>query len=365
MSGIDGGNASSASSVANSRNTFTIHTITRTFMTDALKLHRDSIVIDAVCPLAEHDPRYLEWYREGGVTALAPTVGSIESARETISAIAVWHRLLRERDDLMLVTRSTDVETAKRSGRLGIFLHIQGTDPIERNLDLIDLYKGLGVGIIQLTYNVKNHVGDGCEERTDGGLSRFGLKLIERLNAARVIVDCTHTGLRTSLEAIEHSSAPVVLSHSNVAAVQQSARNVSDSLIKAIAQSGGVIGVCGFPPMVASRRAPSLDDFLAHIDALVGRVGIDHVALGIDYYSGQAGVADDKDAKRIYEQALRNGSWGSSYSPPPHHYPEGMETPRTLQKLTVRLLERGYHEVDVRKILGENWLRVMHAVWGK
>ncbi|HEV2271662.1 MAG TPA: dipeptidase [Steroidobacteraceae bacterium] len=333
-------------------------------MTDALKLHQDSIVIDAVCPLADHDPRYLDWYREGGVTTLAPTVGSVENARATLNSIAAWHRRLREREDLLFVASAGDVERAKRSGRLGIYLHLQGTDPIEDNLDLVDLYKRLGVGMIQLTYNVRNRVGDGCEERTDGGLSRFGMKLIERLNATRVMVDCTHTGLRTSLEAIEHSRAPVVLSHSNVASVQPSARNVSDELIEAVAASGGVVGVCGFPPMVANSKAPSLDELISHIDALVERAGIDHVGLGIDYYSGQVGVASDTQAQEIYAAALRSGTWGSAYPPPPHRYPEGIETPRTLPNLTARLLGRGYREIDVRKILGENWLRVMRAVWG-
>jgi membrane dipeptidase len=333
-------------------------------MTDPLKLHQESIVIDAVCPLAEPDSNYLDWYRDGGITVLAPTVGSVESARATLSCIAGWHRSIRERQDLLLVTCADDVHEAKRSGRLGIYLHIQGTDPIEDNLDLIDLYKRLGVGIIQLTYNVRNRVGDGCEERADGGLSRFGRKVIERLNAARVIVDCTHTGLRTSLDAIEHSRAPVVLSHSNVAAVQPSARNVADELIRAIGASGGVIGVCGFPPMVASSKAPALDEFIAHIDALVERVGIDHVGLGIDYYSGQVGVASDEQALRIYEAAVRSGTWGEAYPPPPHRYPEGIETPRTLPNLTARLLKRGYGEADVRKILGENWLRLMRLVWG-
>lgn len=332
-------------------------------MSDAIWLHGDSIVIDAVCPLAEHDPKYLEWYREGGVTVLAPTVGSIDNARTTLNAIAAWHRRLRERDDLILVTRAADVEAAKRSGRLGIYLHIQGTDPIEDNLDFIDLYKSLGVGMIQLTYNVRNHVGDGCEEKTDAGLSRFGMKLIERLNAARVIVDCTHTGLRTSLEAVEHSTAPVVLSHSNVAVVQPSARNVEGSLIKAIARSGGVIGVCGFPPMVAAKSQPSIDDFIAHVDALVDIAGIEHIGLGIDYYSGQVGVSTPAEALRIYEHAVARGMWGSAYPPPPHQYPTKIETPRALPALTACLLERGYRESDVRKILGENWLRVMRAVW--
>jgi membrane dipeptidase len=326
-------------------------------------LHADSIVIDAVCPLVMDDPRYLDWYREGGVTAIAPTVGGWENARRTLDRVAAWHRLLRERDDLLLVRQSRDIEKVKQSGRLGIYLHVQGTDPIEDNLDLIDLYKSLGVGAIQLTYNVKNRVGDGCEERTDAGLSRFGIKLIERLNQARIIVDCSHTGLRTSMDAIECSRAPVVLTHSNPKSVRESARNASDELIVAIAKSGGVIGVAGYPAFVAPTTHPTLDQFIAHIDALVERVGIDHVGFGIDYYWGQAGVASDEEAMKSYRDGVHAGRLGSAYPPPPHHYPAGIETPKTLPKLTHRLLERGYSAVDVRKILGQNWLRVMREVW--
>ena len=328
------------------------------------RVHAKSIVIDAVSPLVMEDPKYLDWYREGGVTALAPTVASTENARTTLNRLALWHRLLRERHDLLLVQHVRDIETAKESGRVGVFFHFQGTDPIEDNLDLIDLFKQSGVGLIQLAYNVKNRSGDGCEERTDAGLSRFGIKVVERLNKARVIVDCSHTGLRTSLDAIEHSAAPVVLSHSNVRSVHASPRNVTDELIDAIARSGGLIGVVGFPSMVAATPKPSLDQLIAHVDAIVQRVGIEHVGLGIDYYAWQAGVASDEEALRIYNAAIRSGIWSTAYPPPPHHYPAGIETPRTLSNLTSRLLHWGYGESDVQKILGGNWLRVMQTVWG-
>lgn len=332
---------------------------------DPYEVHAGSIVIDAVCPLVMDAPQYIEWYREGGVTAIAPTIASTESARATLNRLAAWHRMLREREDLLLVRRVGDIEIAKHSCRMGIYLHSQGTDPIEDNLDLIDLYKALGVGVVQLTYNVRNRVGDGCEERTDAGLSRFGIDLIERLNKARVIVDCTHAGFRTSMEAIECSSAPVILSHSNPASVHASDRNVCNDLIDAIAKSGGVIGVVGFPAMVAATPRPSLNNFVAHIDAIVRRVGIDHVGLGMDYYSGQSGVACDEEALVMYNRMVSAGIWGSAYPPPPHHYPAGIETPKTLPDLTCRLLERGYTEVDVQKILGRNWLRVMLSVWGE
>src|SRR5215472_15295837 len=138
--------------------TATMRSSALTTMTDKTSeaLHADSIVIDAVCPLVMHNPRYLDWYREGGVTALAPTVGGWEDARTTLNCIAAWRRVLREREDLVLVREARDIEIAKERGSLGIYLHLQGTDPIEDNLDLIDLYKALGVGVIQLTYNLKN-----------------------------------------------------------------------------------------------------------------------------------------------------------------------------------------------------------------
>lgn len=326
-------------------------------------IHGQSIVIDAVCPLLRK-LSFLEWYRDGGVTVAAPTAGGTIDARTTLSRIASWHRLLRERGDLMWVRQASDVELAKRDGRLGIYLHFQGTDSIERDLDLIDFYKSSGVGIIQLTYNVRNLVGDGCEERTDAGLSRFGIELVRRLNAARIIVDCSHTGERTSLDAIAQSSAPVVLSHSNVRNLHDCPRNVSNELIDAIARSGGIIGVAGFPGMVSDAVRPSMQQFIAHIDAIVQRAGIDHVGLGIDYYAGQAGVATDEQALRSYEESVRSGLWDASYPPPPHHYPAGMETPQKLPALTQALLDSGYSAADVRKVLGENWLRVMRAVWG-
>ena len=333
--------------------------------TDFKTIHADSIVIDAVCPLLA-EPKYIEWYRCGGATVVAPTVAAgPDGVRVTLDRLAQWARLFATRSDLLLVRKAEDVETAKRTGRMGIFLHFQGTGPIEDNLDLVDLYKAFGVGVIQLAYNVKNPVGDGCEERTDAGLSKFGVALIRRMNEARVIVDCSHTGFRTSMDALEVSTAPVILSHANARAVHGNKRNVSDELIKAIAASGGVVGTVGFPAFVSNSPRPSLEQMLAHIDHVVELIGIDHAGLGIDYYRAQAGVMDDTEATRLYEHSIRIGKWTpDSYPPPPHHYPAGIETPKTLFNLTDGLLRRGYSVEDTRKVLGGNWLRVMRAVWG-
>lgn len=332
---------------------------------DAIRLHRDAIVIDATCPLM-NKPEYIQWWIDGGVTAAAATIGGYEASGPTIKHLARWIRLVETDPRLRMVTRAADVEAAKRDGKLGIIFHMQGTYPIADDLNMISLYKRLGVRIVQLAYNVRNLVGDGCEERTDSGLSNFGVRVIERLNEERIIVDCTHTGYTTTMEAIELSTAPVVFSHSNAKAVRDSPRNITDDQIRAAAATGGLIGVVGFPPFVSASPRPTLDELIDHIDYIVKLVGIDHVGIGIDYFTGQAGVVEDETARAIYDNAIAEGLWKpESYPPPPYHYPAGIETPRSFPNLTARLLERGYSADNVRQILGGNWLRVYKAVWGE
>jgi membrane dipeptidase len=331
----------------------------------AKSLHEQAIVIDAVCPLLfEH--LHVELYKRGGCTAVAPTVGGSENAETALRNIGRWIKRIRTGDDLKLVRCAADIEAAKRDRRLGIILHFQGTDPIEDDLDLIDAYKSLGVGMIQLTYNVKNRVGDGCEERTDAGLSRFGLDFIKRMNEARLVVDCSHTGFRTTMDAIEASKRPTVFSHAGAFSVHPSPRNISDEQIKAVAATGGLVGAVGYPPFVSAAPRPSLDEFIRHIDHVVNLVGIDHVALGIDYFTGQHPIAPDDVAAAIYKRLIDEGRWSpKAYPPPPYYYPAGIETPEGLPNLTQRLSERGYADADVLKIMGGNWVRVFREVWGE
>jgi len=332
---------------------------------DADALHRDAVVIDVTCPLAK-DPRYVDWWREGGATVIAPTITGMDgNARSGFTEIGRWQRYVRERDDSLIVRRADDVRRAKRDGRLGLVLHCQGTAIIEDELDLLDAYHAAGLRVVQLCYNRRNLVGDGASERSDGGLSYFGLRVVERLNALGLIVDCAHTGERTSLDAVEHSSAPVIVSHANARAVHENRRNVSDDLIRAIAGSGGVIGTVGFPGFLTWDGQPTLDRFIDDIAYKADLVGIEHTGIGIDYYLGQHPVEDDVAAMARYDQRITQGTWRrEEYPPPPYRYPMGIETPRTLPALTARLIERGFGADDVRAILGLNWLRVYAAVWG-
>lgn len=335
-------------------------------MTSAKELHESSIVIDATCPLLMEDATHLDAYRKGGVTAAAPTIRSnIGTSANAILMFGYWNRLARERDDMLIVRKADDILTAKKSGKFGVILHFQGTEVLDRSVDIIDAYHALGLRVVQLTYNKRCHVGDGIEEEDNAGLSRYGKSVVKRLNDTGIIVDCSHTGMRTSMDAIELSSAPVILSHANSRHIRNIPRNVPDELYRAIAATGGVIGVVGFPSFVTDAPRATMDHFLAHLEHIAGLVGIDHVGLGIDYYLGQHPYASEAVAKQQFDERMKLGVWSaSSYPAPPYYYPEGIETPDKLWNLTAALLERGFSQSDVQKVLGQNWLRVYRQVWG-
>lgn len=336
-------------------------------MASSSTLHQESIVIDATCPLLA-DPRGLPAYKSGGFTAVAPTVNDIQdgTALGTLRNIGAWHKRLREDDSLLLVRNASDIEIAKATGKMGIILHFQGGDPIENRLEYIDAYKAMGVGMIQLTYNVKNRIGDGCEERTDAGLSKFGLAVIKRMNEARVIVDCSHTGLRTTLEAIDASERPPVFSHAGIRSVHPSPRNIIDEQIKAVAARGGLVGANAYPPFVSGDKPPTLEQLMAHIKYIADLVGVDHIGLGLDYFAGQRPYVSDEQALATYKQYLDIGMWSpGAYPPPPYIYPQGVETPDKAANLTDGLLRSGFTVEEVKKIIGGNWMRVFCEVWGK
>ena len=331
----------------------------------AADVYDEAIVIDMTCPLLR-EARYVDWCREGRMTAVAPTVtGMTGNASSGFGQVGGWLKYEAERDDTIIVRQAADILRAKAEGKLGLILHCQGTALLEDNLDLVDAYHASGLRVVQLCYNRKNLVGDGASERTDAGLSDFGINLVKRLNRLKMAVDCAHTGVQTSFDAIEASEAPVIISHANVRAVHDSRRNVHDDLVKAIAETGGVIGTVGFPPLLAWEGQPSLDKFIDDIAYKADLVGIDHVGLGIDYYLGQHPVEDLETATRRYNGLVAAGQWRpDEYPPPPYIFPEGIETPQTLYNLGPALAARGFGAEDMKKILGGNWMRVLGQIWG-
>src|SRR4051812_32253292 len=174
-------------------------------------LHTDALYLDAAVPLVT--PRTLKSYlpdlRQGGVDAILATVASLEDCRYAVGALAGWHHLAHAGQfPIRLATTVADFRAAKRNGELAVGLHLQGGNPIESDLDLIDAFHALGVRVVQLTYNARNFIGDGCLEEGNAGLSQFGYKVVRRLEERRIVVDVSHVGERTSLEAIAAATAP-------------------------------------------------------------------------------------------------------------------------------------------------------------
>ena len=319
-------------------------------------LHRRSLCLDAAAPLVT--PRTLERcvpeLRAGGLDAVLATVASIERDVVALAELGRWHSVVRETAQAVrLATTARDIREAAGSGELAVVLHFQGANPLGGDVDLLDAFYGLGVRVVQLTYNMRNLLGDGTFEPSDAGLSTFGRSAVRRMGALGIVVDVSHTGVRTSLEAIEATGAPVVATHANARAVCDHPRNLTDEQIRAVAASGGVVGLCAFPAFVSADTEPDLQRLLDHADHISGLVGAEHVGLGLDF------ADEDEDDFVFYGYDERY------YPRPPWVYPEGIRGFSEFPNITEALVARGYSEEDVLGILGRNFLRAFQAVWGE
>ncbi len=325
----------------------------------AAMLLRDALVWDCTFPctvLCGSIPEHVESLRRmaaSGYNYVSLTVSGdkfgIEFCARRIGEL--YAMVSAHADWLTLCFSVDDIRVAKASGKLGIGLHFQGTDPFARDLGTVAMYYRLGVRHALLAYNQKNAVGDGCHERTDGGLSRYGLELIAEMNRVGMLVDCTHTGYRTTMEAMEASTSPCIFSHSNVRALCDHERNIRDDQIQACARGGGVIGVTGVG-LFLGNNDPSTNSLIRHIDYIVQLVGPRHVGFGSDFVSSVPtlmGVVAGNPSRYPAGQ----------YRAPTITFVE----PEQMPALVEGLLARGYAETDIRGILGENFLRVCCGVW--
>ena len=238
---------------------------------------------------------------------------------------------------------------------MGFIFGFQDTSPIQDNERLLSVYHALGVKIIQLTYNHQNLVGGGCMLPEDKGLTAFGLKVIAEMNRLGILIDLSHCGPRTSMEAIEVSQEPVAFTHANPIALADHPRNKTDEALKALAAKGGVVGVATLPAMLTGQKHATLDDYLAAIDYMVNLLGIDHVGLGPDFMEDMP------------EEILASALKGLSTSEKEKYFStkviQGFESISECPRVTSELLSRGYSMGQVEKIMGGNWLRLYEEVW--
>ena len=320
----------------------------------AAQIHADATVCDMVLPgssALDDREATLPRFVAAGVNFVSLTVGTDRwTLEQTVLVVASERARYLRHPEYVLVERVDDILRAKREGKLALGLNFQGTNGLAGNLDMVALYHKLGVRSILLAYNQKNMVGDGCHERTDAGLSRFGVSLVKEMNRLGMLVDCSHTGARTSMDAMEVSTAPVIFSHSNAKSLFRHDRNITDELIKACAATGGVIGMNGMGIYIAENDA-STPALLRHIDYISDLVGPQHIGLGLDFVFY---------AENFYARVRANPN---RYPPDKYPIPQQFFQPEQLPELTELLMRRGYSEQAVRGILGENFLRVAKQVW--
>jgi membrane dipeptidase len=324
----------------------------------ARELHERLITIDGLSGSAmAYNPML-----EGGLTAGNITIGlsNTTTIREAIKNCIENYNLIEFNPErLMLVEKADDIIKAKKTNKLGLILGIQGCECLEEDVHMVTALYRMGVRIIQLTYSIQNAFGYGCLEKEDRGITHLGIQVVRECNRLGIVLDLTHLGFRTAMDVAEESQSPVIISHSNPMSVCSNPRCVKDELIKAVAKTGGVMGVTPYSPLAETvpDKWPTLDDVVAHIKYVVDLVGIDHVGFGTDMFEGRNAVGFEGWFKRCFREQFR------SYSSLKTRHVQGFSSLRYLPRLTDALLRHGFNERQVAQIMGENFLRVFREVW--
>jgi membrane dipeptidase len=247
---------------------------------------------------------------------------------------------------ISLVRNRSDLPDRVRPGQLSFILHFEGGMPLQGSLHQLRNFYRLGLRSMQLTWNFRNELGDGVwENRTKGGLTRFGVQVIKEMNRLGMVVDLAHMNREGFFQALEVAEAPLIVSHANACGMLDNPRNLADDQIKAIADQGGLVGILALPERVAKKDA-TLDDLLEHLDYMVELVGVEHLALGLDFikYDGPRTL---KDQHHPLHQRV---------------YVKDFEEIEDLPKLVDGLVRRGYKESEIALVLGGNYLRVLKTI---
>jgi len=318
---------------------------------------------------------YKDAWEASGVTCLFQNAGtSSQAPLEIIKWLSNFtYTVDMMRGFLRRAVVPDDIVEAKEQGQHCLYFSANGVPiaqqwiSVEEELGYIRVFFQLGVRMMHLTYNRRNMIGDGCAELANGGLSDFGRAVVREMNRVGVIVDVAHSGWQTGLEAAQASERPMVASHSACAALKEHCRCEPDNVIEAIANTGGYIGICGVPGFLG--RTHDINALLDHIDYVTKKFDVDHVAIGTDVAYNMS-RATDKEEVSVVPKRRRPGHWASFWPPHARPRPEGApkEKPLTLAwtnwpMFTVGLVQRGYSDDDVRKIIGGNVLRVAREVF--
>ncbi len=335
-------------------------------------MHR-AIVVDMLSPMQLVDPTWLrdpasfgaddhERFRSSGITTLhvAVGVGGYESPELDVAAyLGAYNGFVAAHGEgFMRIDSADDFWRAKEADKIGVLLGIQNSNHFGRDLDFIDQSWSLGQRVSQLTYNSRNRIGNGSTERVDGGISDWGARVIERMNHVGMAVDVSHSGDQTTLDAFELSSSPVLMTHSNCRAlVPGHPRCKTNEAIRAMAASGGVMGITSVRNFVRDREPTTIEHMLDHYDHVAELVGVEHVGLGSDI------DLDGYDAMPSEQYERLKANYKDSYAFRDKIDIEGVDHPQRCFDLTEALIRRGYSDDEIVGILGGNFIRVLAEIW--
>lgn len=317
---------------------------------------------------------YLGMWERSGVTVACGTFSGFDrlavAFENAVRKIANAQSIMSALDDSMLQVReAADIERAHVEGKYGIVVDFQNTVAFGDDLDRVELFHGLGLRMVQLTYNLQNLVGDGCTETYQSGLTYFGRELVQRLNSSNILVDVSHCSEQVGWDAMDVSSAPVIVSHSSSSSVAKHDRGKTDELAKAISDQGGYFGVVAIPGFIRETPGASMADVVRQIEHLVNVCGIDHVGIGTD----KAGPGPRTSTMVEFPKDMPAGlpgdfNWSGFRTQEHRQTPEfdmdGFASLGDWPNITVALAEAGFNEDELRKLLGLNYLRVFKDVVG-
>ncbi|MBT5387682.1 MAG: membrane dipeptidase [Porticoccaceae bacterium] len=318
-------------------------------------MNRDMLLVDGL--------QYVNWNRElfetaqrSGLSAIHVTIAYWENIRETLENIGNWNRhFINHADLIMPVHQADDILEAKRLGKVGIIFGFQNCSPIEDDVKMVQILHQLGVRVMQLSYNNQSLLATGCYEDQDSGVTRFGREVIKEMNRVGMIIDMSHSAEKSTLEAIEISERPIAITHANPSFFHPALRNKSDTVLRALGESGGMLGFSMYPFHLKNGSDCRLDEFCQMIMRTAEMIGIDRIGVGSD-------LCENWDYSTL--EWMRSGRWtmgvdhgeGSAANPSWPRQPNWFAGSKDMLTLAQGLEDVGFENADIEKIMGLNWL---------
>ncbi len=326
-------------------------------MTDSEPSHRSrSHRVDCL-QYANWSEKIFRQMREGGVDAVHVTIAYHENFRETVLNIERWNRWFERFPELIFQGRTgDDVRRAKETGRTAIFFGFQNPSPIEDDIGLVEVLHTLGARFMQLSYNNQSLLATGCYEAEDPGITRMGREVIREMNRVGLVVDMSHSAERSTLEAIEISERPIAITHANPAFWHPALRNKSNEVLKALGESGGMLGFSVYPHHLKDKSNCTLESFCEMVSRTAELMGPENIGIGTDL------CQDQPDSVVTW---MRTGRWTKSID-----YGEGSKDDagfpampswfhdnRDFSNIEAGLRAVGLSGDETAGVMGENWLR--------